>query len=521
MEMWGKFLGDKSRFAIGIDFRPDPDDGEGTTPEDSGSWGTFALWVGGANLCAHYEEGELIDAVHWYVLPLLEWFAENWEPLFHEERLPFSDDAPNGATHFQQKQRTPLGLSDEDALAYDERLYEWRQRHSIQACREGGIFPDITLRRWRELVEVSWDEIRLPGIPSGFTFVASGGTTRLPPPAVVEPLYHVLTDAAEFLSQRMPESKRLKSLVSRIESIRKTSREVRLAWMAGLGHRWKEAEKKWQHVRQKLSKLPKDAVAALMHSPLDSEVVLGSCEASLMFGSVSPDITAKDAVVLASKLVDLFDERGDRSKIGSLAGEVPLTSGETPPWDEGYRLAMAAHQTIADLGLYSGGVVDVVRILSELGIRTDQISLQDESIRAVAVAGPHHRTCILMNRRHHSFDHPVRERFTLAHELCHLLYDRAYGTHLAIASGPWAPEQLESRANAFAAMFLMPTRLVEATMNKLTKPVGSVADVEAVASALQTSFRATVEHLCNLGYISGADRDRLKEEHDERTAERN
>jgi len=43
---------------------------------------------------------------------------------------------------------------------------------------------------------------------------------------------------------------------------------------------------------------------------------------------------------------------------------------------------------------------------------------------------------------------------------CHILFDREYGTKWALASGPWAPRDLERRANAFAAMLLMPPGLL-------------------------------------------------------------
>ena len=45
------------------------------------------------NLCAHREDGEQVDSVHWYLLPLIEWFADNWNPLLHEERLPRTEQS--------------------------------------------------------------------------------------------------------------------------------------------------------------------------------------------------------------------------------------------------------------------------------------------------------------------------------------------------------------------------------------------------------------------------------------------
>ncbi len=44
----------------------------------------------------------------------------------------------------------------------------------------------------------------------------------------------------------------------------------------------------------------------------------------------------------------------------------------------------------------------------------------------------------------------------LAHELCHLLFDRKSFVSLALVSGTWAPAPLERRANAFAAELLLP-----------------------------------------------------------------
>jgi Zn-dependent peptidase ImmA (M78 family) len=98
----------------------------------------------------------------------------------------------------------------------------------------------------------------------------------------------------------------------------------------------------------------------------------------------------------------------------------------------------------------------------------------------------------------------------LAHELCHLLYDRSYGWQLAIASGPWAPRDLERRANAFAAMLLMPKQLVARVVRSLTVRLDTLAAVRQVATALRTSPTATIEHLGNLGLLDEADRERIR-----------
>src|ERR1035441_7492993 len=86
-------------------------------------------------------------------------------------------------------------------------------------------------------------------------------------------------------------------------------------------------------------------------------------------------------------------------------------------------------------------------------------------------------------------------------------HDRAHGRDLAMISGPWAPRELEQRANAFAAALLMPPDL-------LKKGVRSDDDLDfesllALAKHLEVSTDALAHHLENYGLISEATRDVL------------
>jgi Zn-dependent peptidase ImmA (M78 family) len=151
-----------------------------------------------------------------------------------------------------------------------------------------------------------------------------------------------------------------------------------------------------------------------------------------------------------------------------------------------------------------------------LGIGHDEIQLDDHEIRAVAIASPMHKPQCLLNKNHPTYLTNTGRRFTLAHELCHLLYDRSYGQQLAIATGPWAPRDLERRANAFAAMLLMPTELVLRVVSSLTVGLATFAGVRQVAATLRTSLTATTEHLGNLGLLDEADRERIRLEAEQR-----
>ena len=81
-----------------------------------------------------------------------------------------------------------------------------------------------------------------------------------------------------------------------------------------------------------------------------------------------------------------------------------------------------------------------------------------------------------------------------------------------MASGPWAPADVEKRANAFAAMFLMPPDLIQAIVAEDRIVVDSVQGLWAVSNRLGVSFSAVIEHVCNLGFIDEETRDELKQQ---------
>jgi hypothetical protein len=115
------------------------------------------------------------------------------------------------------------------------------------------------------------------------------------------------------------------------------------------------------------------------------------------------------------------------------------------------------HVPATILGGDADGWVDIHFVVNNLGIEVSGIDLSDDEVRAVSVFGPTQRPHVFYNRRTRWGQSDAVQRFTLAHELCHLLLDREHGDELAIATGPWAPVGIEQRANAFAAAFLMPT----------------------------------------------------------------
>ena len=73
------------------------------------------------------------------------------------------------------------------------KLEAWRQRHCISSAAEGGLFPEIYLRRFMDdSIEVSWTGRSPLFAPSGFSFQAGAGSFNCSVSAVVEAFWGAL-----------------------------------------------------------------------------------------------------------------------------------------------------------------------------------------------------------------------------------------------------------------------------------------------------------------------------------------
>ena len=515
---WERLEGDTSVFALRMAFASDPDDGRYIDPEIGLSWGRFQIWVEGRNLCAHLEEGERIDWVHWYLLPTLEWFTRHWNPLLHEERLPVKTEGDTGWMSLHATRFPPQALEDDESTAseWESAWQDWWIRHALRAAREGGLFPDLVIRRIRDSVEVSWGPIGSEGMPYRFDSTESAGFARLPPQAVAGPLHAMLSSASEYLSSLGDASHRIETLSRNIQalgdpSVNGSDHDRRLMWLAGLGTNELTVRTGWQWaVRHfaELAEAPRRAMLDVLESPL---VVIGSCQAALMFGSFAPDIKERDVLNLARTMVDLYSPQGDSGAIRAICHAAPIEKPLYPAWSQGYELAEELHRHF-DGGFVQGESVDIEGLIETLGVTVKELELSDGRVRGVSIAGPQHRSGIVVNSRYVANTDSAGRRFTLAHELCHLLFDREAGSRLAIASGPWAPRDVERRANAFAAMLLMPVSLIRRAVSRLTVPLATREGILGARDRLQVGRSSVLNHLKNLGFIDESDQQRIEDE---------
>ena len=511
---WERLAGDTAKFAVKMVFVDDPDEGRGVDADTSLSWGGFQIWVEGTNLCAHLEQSERVEYAYWYMLAFLGWLIKSWNPLFHEERLPCMSGAAHGWAALRETRFPPAVIGYEQEVEWEEAWQGWWSRHAVRAAREGGLFPDVVIRRVRDTVEVSCGHVRSTGTPDHVSFRGAPAVAYFAPRDVAEPLFEVIEGAVSHLAQLAAASSRIQDLVKATRRLKSRHQDSRIMWLAGLGSDEQTIGQGWRRCKQQLSsRLTRSQKQAMLATSGHSKLVVeGSCHAALMFGSVAPDVCREDVVTLAEHLVSLSEAGGEPELIAALCRDEPVDEFGTPPWHQGYDLAEEVRKTLV-IEPSKNGFIDIEATLDRLSVDVREVPLTDPAIRGVALAGPHHRPGVGWNPENHFNRTSQGRRFTLAHELCHLLFDRNVGQRLAVASGPWAPQHVERRANAFAAMLLMPSSLLR---QLVPERVSAEREVAKIAGQLRTGFDATLAHLRNLGWVEDGDKRRIEAEREAR-----
>lgn len=114
------------------------------------------------------------------------------------------------------------------------------------------------------------------------------------------------------------------------------------------------------------------------------------------------------------------------------------------------------------------------------------------------------RTIIGVNASHH----PNRQRFTIAHEIGHLLLHNIEGFHFdeinfRNSKSSQGRDKKEIDANRFAAELLMPEKFIERDMKKIkTVDLLHGNHLPSLAKQYQVSVRAMTIRLANLDYIN-------------------
>lgn len=485
-------FGDPARFEIAARWTPDTEPRE-RLPQDGGwSTGDLRITIGHQVLTARRYNGSECNHIAWYLAPLLDWLLRQWASILHEEAYawPERGGAPAAWAVFAAQGRS-IASSDEVEQAQYQAIQAWWMRHALRAADSSALYPDLCLRRLGDDIEISWAGRQPVHAPEGFTLTSPPGYALFEVATVATPLWHFL----EWALQTAPSITKvdhdaIKGMRERFNQLKRTP--------------LKALELKYLSDRVQALLQSARATVDLQNSSVLVRNVPAIAEldpAVLMFGGLNPCIGDEDAV----RLIQFLARHQNGTETKNLAGlvEERKWNHALVPYEEGYDLAEEIREEI--------GVpvdecdVNVHRILHDLGIKFEEVSLDTDSVRGVAIAGSGFAPAILVNTKSVFNQTWVGRKFTLAHELCHILFDRTRARKLSHVSGPWTAPRIEKRANAFAAMLLASRAATRAVFREYGKD-----RTKEAAQALQLGHSAFVEHLYNLGLIDEADREQLR-----------
>lgn len=460
--------------------------------------GELRIKVGGVTLTEHCIHDERRGAIQWYLGPVVSWLISQWKWLMHEEAFSWQTRSGESAAVAVAADLERYIASE---YAPDRKLYktvrDWWKRHALHSADSSALYPDIFFRRVSDNIEISWLDRQPEFPPTGFELDLRPGAALLPVEDVAKPLWDFLQWAVGSARPVTDgDQKQVDDLRLRLTALHETTAaEFEATRVANETlHTILEkvqAESHWKPNRKALTTPP---VVTELDAP------------ALMFGGLNVNIGERDVRVLFNVLVQHRDGI-ESHKLNALASS-PSIYEYIQPYTHGYELA---YQTREALGIdHYATYVDIEKILSDLGVTIRDETLQTNSVRGVAIAGVGFSPSILVNKSSGFNENKRGRRFTLAHELCHILFDRSSARRLSHISGPWASARVEKRANAFAAMFLATPHALE----KASTPGDLRTRIKQLSEEFEIGTRALLEHMRNLDLLNDDELLRMTDRND-------
>ncbi len=487
-------FGDPARFEIAVGWTQDREPRERLPAHGGWSTGELRLTVGNYVLTRHELGDENRDTVRWYLLPVFEWVAKNWVSLLHEERFEWRENsaAPAATAVFFALRRLIDAHEVSEEAAY-ARVHNWWSRHALRAADSSALYPDVVIRRLVDEIEISWTARQPTHAPDGFRFALSPGAAILSIADVAGPLWEMLSWAVSCPPNLVtPDHDSIATLERMIGDLKKLpTKNLEEVYLP------RELFRKVEEARAGVGL--EDNSVRFTEAPAVARID----DAVLMFGGVSPDIGANDARELMALLAS--QRSGSDSPALSTLVNTSIGAPLSAPFEEGYELA---EELLEELEMPGDATsIDICAIVERLGISVITKNLRTATIRGVAIAGEGYGPAILLNMESSYNSTPAGCRFTLAHELFHILYDREHARRISHTSGPWAPPSIEKRANAFAAMLLMPRDLVHRSIPNKAIDVRGLFEA---CNLMKVGPSALLEHLYNTGVIDEIHREELR-----------
>ncbi len=207
--------------------------------------------------------------------------------------------------------------------------------------------------------------------------------------------------------------------------------------------------------------------------------------AAVVYRALAPAMTSDDVLAIIARLRQCPANPAGAKQLQELGERLHWLASDLPH-DQGYALAIQVRERLSN----ADGKLDVEALFTDLGIEVREDDLSDVSVAAATVWSASSGPVVLLNRTP-AHSAAWARRMSLAHELCHLLVDRGRAAELMVASTPWAPPEIEQRANAFAAELLLPKSGLLRSIGSSLRP-GWITDADRKAIMDEFQVGATV-----------------------------
>lgn len=440
-------FGDRHSFAF--ELRPLDGAPEESDPSASATWAALRIWVEGRNLAehTHVRAERYHDALHWPAVYLARWLVHAWPAFFETQRWPIPGAWRNARRICAALDRRVLDEDEKNADGLDDLLDlrdDFVRTHSLRAAAAGGLVPDLYFGRDGARVSVAWSD---PEDDADAVFQRRRSEADIPVATFV--------DAARGL---------VAWCADRLESNPKCSSDVGelRAWLAHVGDAQASAE---ASLAGYLGTTPDELATAVGGRPLETILELpadwknhgatfdpSSSGAAIVFRALRPSLSIEEVVGILDRLQAFPSAPAAAEQIDTLRRTAPATGALRLDYLIGTRLARHVRGTLNN----PDRQLDIEGVLKTWGVPVEEFPIKDQSTDGGCVWDAGHGPVILLNPRSKRTASKWGRRMVLAHELCHLLFDRKSAARLKVMSGPWAPPTLEQRADAFAAELLLP-----------------------------------------------------------------
>ena len=445
------------------------------------TWGDLQIWVDSTLIWGNpYGDLGQPQGIRWSWIDLPEFLAVAWPYLEEEESWPIEFasrfEAPRhlGELRGRAKLRR-RSLTQRQAEAEEARLDDFLLVHDLGESLKGAFPPGLLLLRegLRMRVATAAHEWRLD-------FAETMGA---------------LQSLAECILARTESLDDARSQLARNRWQARDDLDRRSRLEAATGLSSSTLEQAWPR--------PLNTADAVPYSLKAAARMIGGALKGAAFRQILADIES----IPGGSSPALAEPR-------ALAAEVMRDHQEDAPYVQGYRLA----ETLREHLSHKDGRTDPEGLLRQWGVDVRDRDLGSEQFDAIAVWGTEHRPTVLVNSRGLRSRLPTGRRTTCAHEICHLLVDTEDALPAVEVLGGRVAPDLEQRANAFAAEFLLPRgaagRAAEAELAYVRTADARRHAIEGAIKSLNADYAVSFEtaawQIKNSGRLSDTDEDALQ-----------